>query len=372
MEYEGPADRIRIAGNSTEHSIPGHMQFSAAKIASMVGGRVDGDAEASVSSFAKIEEAGQGQLAFLANPKYEDHLYTTRASVVIVHSGLVPRAPITASLVRVDDPYGAFAKLLAAYQEMATQRPSGIEQPSHVAPSARVGKDVYIGAFAYVAEGAVVGDGAQIYPQAYVGRNARIGEGSVLHPGVKVYHDCIIGNHVTVHAGCVIGGDGFGFAPQKDGSYAKVPQIGHVVIEDHVEIGANTCIDRATMGATVIRKGTKLDNLVQIAHNVEVGSDNVIAAQAGISGSTKIGDRVQIGGQAGLAGHITIAEGTRINGQSGVTKSIRKARSAVNGTPAFEHSDYLRSQAVFRKLPDLERRILELEALVRQLQPDRD
>ncbi|NDC77995.1 MAG: UDP-3-O-(3-hydroxymyristoyl)glucosamine N-acyltransferase, partial [Chitinophagia bacterium] len=329
------------------------------------------DAGACVTSFAKIEEAAQGQLAFLANPKYEDHLYTTRASVVIVHSGLVPRVPVAASLVRVDDPYGAFAKLLATYQQMTEHRPSGIEQPSHVAPGARIGKDVYIGAFAYVAEGAVVGDGAQIYPQTYVGRNAHIGEGSVLHPGVKVYHDCVIGKHVVVHAGTIIGGDGFGFAPQKDGSYAKVPQLGRVVVEDHVEIGANTCIDRATMGATVIRKGTKLDNLVQIAHNVEVGSDTVIAAQAGISGSTKVGDRVQIGGQAGLAGHITIAEGSRINGQSGVTKSIRKARSAVNGTPAFEHTDYLRTQAVARKLPELEKRILELEALVRQLRSER-
>lgn len=347
------------------------MEFSAAKIASMVGGRVDGDEDACVNSFAKIEEAGRGQLAFLANPKYEDYLYNTRASVVIVHSGLVPRSPVAASLVRVDDPYGAFAKLLAVYQQMTAHRPSGIEQPSHVSPVARIGRDVYIGAFAYVAEGAVVGDGAQIHPLAFVGRNARIGEGTVLHPGVKVYHDCVIGNHVVVHAGTVIGGDGFGFAPQKDGSYAKVPQLGHVIVEDHVEIGANTCIDRATMGATVIRRGTKLDNLVQIAHNVEVGSDTVIAAQAGISGSTKVGDRVQIGGQAGLAGHITIAEGSRINGQSGVTKSIRKERSAVNGTPAFEHADYLRTQAVSRKLPDLEKRLLELEALVRQLQSER-
>lgn len=343
------------------------MEFSAAKIASMVGGRVDGDAAACVTSFAKIEEAAQGQLAFLANPKYEDHLYTTGASVVIVHSGLVPRGPVGASLVRVDDPYGAFARLLTAYQQMATYRPAGIEQPSYVAPGARIGKDVYIGAFAYVAEGAVVGDGAQIYPQAYVGRNARIGEGSVLHPGVKVYHDCIIGNHVTIHAGSVIGGDGFGFAPQKDGSYAKVPQIGHVIVEDQVEIGANTCIDRATMGATVIRRGTKLDNLVQIAHNVEIGTDTVIAAQAGISGSTKVGNRVQIGGQAGIAGHISVAEGSRINGQSGVTKSIRRTNTAVNGTPAFEHTDYLRAQAVARRLPDLEKRILELETLVRQL-----
>jgi UDP-3-O-[3-hydroxymyristoyl] glucosamine N-acyltransferase len=347
------------------------MEFSAAKIASMVGGRVDGDADASVNSFAKIEEAAEGQLAFLANPKYEDYLYTTRASVVIVHSGLVPRMPVIPSLVRVDDPYGAFAKLLSTYQQLTAYRPSGIEQPSHVAPGASIGRDVYIGAFAYVAEGAVVADGAQIHPMAYVGRNARVGEGTVLHPGVKVYHDCVIGSHVVVHAGSVIGGDGFGFAPQKDGSYAKVPQLGRVIVEDHVEIGANTCIDRATMGATVIRRGTKLDNLVQIAHNVEVGSDTVIAAQAGISGSTKVGDRVQIGGQAGLAGHITIAEGARITGQSGVTKSIRKAGATVNGTPAFEHTDYLRTQAVSRKLPDLEKRILELESLVRQLQSER-
>jgi len=347
------------------------MEFSAAQIASMVGGRVDGDPAAAVTSFAKIEEALAGQLAFLANPKYEDHLYTTHASVVIVRSDLRPRTAVDATLVRVEDPYGAFALLLTAYQRMAAHRPSGIEQPSHVAPDASIGKDVYIGAFAYVAEGAVVGDGAQLHPQTYVGRNARIGKGSVLHPGVKIYHDCIIGDDVTIHAGCVIGGDGFGFAPQPDGTYAKVPQIGRVVVEDHVEIGANTCIDRATMGETRIRQGAKLDNLIQIAHNVEVGADTVIAAQAGVSGSTKVGRNVQIGGQAGIAGHLAIADGSRINGQSGVTKSIRRPNTAVNGTPAFEHTDYLRAQAVSRKLPDLEKRILELEGLVRQLLAER-
>ena len=343
------------------------MQFSAAQIASIITGRVEGDPATPVSAFSKIEEAVAGQLAFLANPKYEEYLYTTGASVIIVNETLELRSPVNATLIRVPDAYSAFARLLSAYQDIIALQLSGIEQPSHIAPTAILGERVYVGAFAYLADHVTIGNDSKIHPQVYLGRNVRIGNNTVIHPGVKIYHDCVIGDHVIIHAGAVIGSDGFGFAPQADGTYHKVPQIGNVVLEDRVEIGANACIDRATMGSTIIRQGSKLDNLIQIAHNVEVGRNNVIAAQAGISGSTKIGDHVQIGGQAGIAGHITIAEGTRINGQSGVTKAIKTPNTALNGTPAFDYKASLRTQALVRHLPELERRMQELENLVQQL-----
>lgn len=343
------------------------MQFSAAQISSIINGRVEGDPSASVSSFAKIEEANAGQLAFLANPKYEEYLYSTGASVIIVNDTLELKSPLSATLIRVPDAYSAFARLLSAYQDIVSLQLSGIEQPSHIAATASVGERVFVGAFAYLADNVVVGNDTKIHPQVYLGRNVRVGNNTVIHPGVKIYHDCVIGDHVIIHAGTVIGSDGFGFAPQADGSYNKVPQIGNVVVEDHVEIGANSCIDRATIGSTIIRQGSKLDNLIQIAHNVEVGRNNVIAAQAGVSGSTKIGDHVQIGGQAGIAGHITIAEGTRIGGQSGVTKAIKTPNTALNGTPAFDYKSSLRTQALIRQLPELERRMQELEILVQQL-----
>jgi UDP-3-O-[3-hydroxymyristoyl] glucosamine N-acyltransferase len=343
------------------------MQFTAAQISSIINGRVEGDPSSSVSSFSKIEEANAGQLAFLANPKYEEYLYTTGASIIIVNETLDLKSAITATLIRVPDAYSAFARLLTAYQDIISLQLSGIEQPSHIAPTATLGERVFVGAFAYLADQVTVGNDTKIHPQVYLGRNVRIGNHTVIHPGVKIYHDCVIGDHVIIHAGTVIGSDGFGFAPQPDGSYHKVPQIGNVVVEDHVEIGANACIDRATMGSTFIRAGAKLDNLIQLAHNVEVGRNTVIAAQAGVSGSTKIGDHVQIGGQAGIAGHITIAEGTQINGQSGVTKAIKTPKSVVTGTPAFNYTAALRAQAVTRHLPELEKRLLELESLVHQL-----
>ena len=347
------------------------MQFSAAQIAAMIGGKVEGDPSAAVSSFAKIEEAVNGQLAFLANPKYEDHLYTSGATVIIVNENLELRAPVKPSLIRVPDAYSAFALLLTKYQEIMALQTTGIQEPSYISPSAVIGTDVFIGAFAYIADNAVIGDKARIYPHTYVGSNARVGSNTVLHPGVKVYHDCIIGNNSIIHAGAVIGSDGFGFAPQSDGSYKKVPQIGNVVVGDNVEIGANTCIDRATMGSTIIRSGAKLDNLIQIAHNVEVGSHTVIAALAGISGSTKIGNHVQIGGQTGTVGHISIADGTRINGQSGIYKSIKTPNTAVGGSPANDYRTTLRLQALTRHLPELERRIKELEEMIRQLNAEK-
>jgi UDP-3-O-[3-hydroxymyristoyl] glucosamine N-acyltransferase len=267
----------------------------------------------------------------------------------------------------VPDPYSAFATLLAKYQEMIAQQMTGIQEPAYIAKSATLGENVFVGAFAYVGENVRLGNQVKIYPNVYIGNNVTIGEGSILHPGVRIYHDCVVGKNVSIHAGTVIGSDGFGFAPQADGSFKKVPQIGNVVIEDNVEIGANSTIDRATMGSTLIKSGAKLDNLIQVAHNVEVGHNTVIAAQAGVSGSTKIGNNVMIGGQAGIVGHIQIADSVKINAQSGVSKSIKVPHSAVTGSPAFDYTSALRSQAVTRNLPELEKRIIELENLVRQL-----
>lgn len=343
------------------------MKFTAGQIAALIKGKVEGEAGVTVSSFGKIEEAGEGQLAFLANPKYEDYLYTTNASIIILNETLQLERSIKATLIRVKDPYSAFATLLDQYQQMKTQALSGVQEPSYIHATAKMGNQVFIGAFAYIGENVVLGDGVKIFPNSYLGANVVIGENSIIHPGVKIYHDCIIGKNVKIHAGAVIGSDGFGFAPQADGSFIKVPQIGNVVVEDNVEIGANATIDRATMGSTVIKTGVKIDNLVQVAHNVEVGHNTVIAAQAGVSGSTKIGKNVMIGGQAGIVGHIQIADGTKINAQSGVSKSIKSPNTAVTGSPAFEYTSALRSQAVNRNLPELEKRLSELEHIIKSL-----
>jgi UDP-3-O-[3-hydroxymyristoyl] glucosamine N-acyltransferase len=343
------------------------MQFSAAQIAMMINGKVEGNPEAAVASFGKIEEAQAGQLAFLANPKYEEYLYTTGASIIIVADTQELKQPISATLIKVADAYTAFATLLDKYQQIKRQQLQGIQQPSYVSASAKIGENVFIGAFVYVGDNAVIANGAKIYPHGFIGDNVQVGENSTLHAGVKIYHECIIGNNVTIHAGTVIGSDGFGFAPQADGSLKKVPQIGNVIIEDGVEIGANTTIDRGTIGSTLIKSGVKLDNLLQIAHNVEVGNNSVIAAQAGISGSTKIGNNVMIGGQVGIVGHIKIADGSKINAQSGVSKSIKIPNSAVTGSPAFDYTAALRSQVAARSLPELEKRVMELEKLVKSL-----
>lgn len=324
-----------------------------------------------VDSFGKIEEAKSNQLTFLANPKYEDYLYTTQASIVILNESYELKEPVKPTLIRVPDAYTAFALLLSKYQEMATQQMKGIQQPSYIPDSVKIGENVFVGAFAYFGENVKIGNNTKIYPNAFIGDNVQIGDNCVIHPGVRIYYGCILRNNVVVHAGTVIGSDGFGFAPQSDGSFKKVPQIGNVVIEDGVEIGANTTIDRATIGSTVIKAGAKLDNLIQIAHNVEVGHNTAIAAQAGVSGSTKIGDNVMIGGQAGLVGHIQIADGSRINAQSGVSKSLKTPGATVTGSPAYDYTSALRSQAVFRNLPELEKRISELEDLVRQLMAER-
>ena len=346
------------------------MTFSALQIAALINGKTEGNANISVHSFGKIEEAEDGQLAFLANPKYEEYLYSTRASVIIINEALELKQPVTATLIRVADAYTAFAKLLSTYQQMMQQQMIGIQQPVYISSSAAYGENVFIGAFAYLSDNVKVGNGTKIYPNAYLGNNVKIGDNSILHAGVKIYHDCLIGSNVIIHAGTVIGSDGFGFAPQADGSFQKVPQIGNVIIENNVEIGANTTIDRATMGSTIIKSGAKLDNLVQIAHNVEVGNSTVIAALAGISGSTKIGKGVMIGGQAGLAGHLQVEDGSKINAQAGLGKSL-KAGSSVTGSPAYDYNKAIRSQAIARNLPEMEKRIKELEALVKQLMSER-
>ncbi|MFN4808171.1 MAG: UDP-3-O-(3-hydroxymyristoyl)glucosamine N-acyltransferase [Bacteroidota bacterium] len=340
------------------------MKFTALQIATHISGTIEGDETTSVNGFSKIEEGKEGDISFLANPKYEDHLYATKASIVVVSNVLELRETVKPTLIRVSDPYASFAKLMRYYQNLLSTNLVGIEQPSFVHPSAQIGKNVYIAAFTYVGENVVIGDNVKLYPHTFLGNGVTVGDNTTIFAGVKIYHLCSIGNHVLIHAGTVIGSDGFGFAPQSDGIYKKVPQLGNVTVEDYVEIGANVCIDRATMGSTTIKMGTKLDNLVQIAHNVEVGQNTVVAAQAGISGSTKIGNHVTIGGQAGIVGHIQIADGAKINGQSGISKSIREKDTTVTGSPAFEFSSAMRSQAIFRRLPDLDKKIKELENLV--------
>lgn len=342
------------------------MTFTAAQIAALINGKIEGDANTVVGSFGKIEEAKQGQLAFLANPKYEEYLYSTGASVIIINESLELKQSVAATLIRVPDAYTAFATLLATYQQMMQQQLNGVQQPVYISSSASYGQNVFIGAFAYLGDNVKVGNNSKIYPNVYLGNNVKVGDNCIIHPGVKIYHECVLGNNVIIHAGTVIGSDGFGFAPQADGSFQKVPQIGNVVIEDNVEIGANTTIDRATIGSTIIKTGAKLDNLIQVAHNVEIGNSTVVAAQTGISGSTKVGKGVMIGGQAGIVGHISIGDGAKINAQSGVSKSIDPGK-AVTGSPAYDYTAALRSQAVSRKLPELEKRIKELEALVKQL-----
>jgi UDP-3-O-[3-hydroxymyristoyl] glucosamine N-acyltransferase len=348
------------------------MEFTAQQIAAIINGRIEGNPSATVQSFGKIEEAVQGQLAFLANPKYEEFLYTTKASIIIINESQELKEPVDSTFVRVPDAYSAFAILLQTYEKLVSNKLQGIQEPSYISKTAHLGEHIFIGAFSYVGENVKVGKNVKIYPHSFIGDNVIIGDNCILHPGVKIYHDCVLSNQVIIHAGTVIGGDGFGFAPQNDGTYKKVPQIGNVVIEDDVEIGSNCSIDRATIGSTIIKSGAKLDNLIQIAHNVEIGNHTVIAAQTGVSGSTKIGNKVMIGGQVGIVGHISIADGSRINAQSGVSKSMKLANSIVTGSPAYDYTSMLRSQAVFRSLPEMEKRIAELEQLIKQLVAEKE
>lgn len=340
------------------------MQFSAQQIAQLLQGTVEGDANVCVHSFAKIEEARPNDLAFLANPKYLPHLYTTQAGIILVNNDLVLEKPIVATLIRVEDAYSALATLLNLYN--SRQKPLvGIEQPCYIHETATIEEGVYIGAFSYIGAGAKIGKQTQIFPHSYIGANVTIGQNTTLYSGVKVYHNCQIGNHCILHAGVVIGSDGFGFAPQTDGSFQKIPQIGNVILKNFVEIGANTCIDRATMGSTILHDGVKLDNLIQVAHNVEIGENTVIAAQTGIAGSTKLGKNCLIGGQVGFVGHIVVADGTKINAQSGIAKSITTPNEAYGGSPAFAYKENVRANIVFKQLPDIEKRLREVEQQVK-------
>jgi len=329
------------------------MEFTAQQIAELLEGTVEGNPQVKVSNLAKIEEGKPGTLTFLANPKYEDFIYTTQSSLIIVNDSFVAAQPITATLVRVKDAYKSFAKLLDTYNQILHNR-TGIESPNFISVTATVGENIYVGAF------------------VYIGDNASIGDGTILFPGVKVYTDCHIGKQCRIHAGVVIGADGFGFAPQDDSNYMKVAQIGNVIIEDHVEIGSNTTIDRATLGSTIIRKGVKLDNLIQVAHNVDIGEHTVIAAQTGIAGSTKIGRFCMIGGQVGIVGHLVIADKVKIAAQSGIGTSILNEGDILQGSPAYFIGDYKKSYIGFRKLPELQARIEELEKLVKELQPQKN
>lgn len=337
------------------------MKFTAAQIALLVNGSVEGNANATVGNIGKIEYGKEGDLSFLANPKYEEYLYSTKASIVLVNQSLQLKQTVSSTLIRVPDAYAAFAKLLNHYQQLSTQQLTGIQQPSFIDDTATYGINCFIAAFCYLGKNVKIGNNVKLFSGVVLGNNVTIADNTILHPGVKIYNDCVLGKNVLIHAGTVIGSDGFGFAPNADGSYNKVPQIGNVIIEDDVEIGANTTIDRATIGSTLIKKGTKLDNLIQIAHNVEVGSNTVIAAQAGVSGSTKIGSGVMVGGQAGIVGHLAIANGSKINAQSGVTKTIKQEGTYVTGTPAYDYNAALRSQVVARSLPEMEKRIKALE-----------
>lgn len=337
------------------------MEFTVKQIAGLLGGEIEGDENLKVNQLAKIEEGKAGAISFLSNLKYEPYLYTTEASAVIIDKRFEPRQAIKTTLIRVDNSYTAFTQLLQVYEQILKGNKQGIEQPSYLGENSKVGEGLYLGAFAYVGKNCTIGQNVKIYPQAYIGDNVQIGDNCVIHSGVKIYNNSIIGKNCVFFANAVIGSDGFGFAPQPDGSYKTIPQLGNVVIEDNVSIGAGATVDCATMGSTILRQGVKIDNLVQVGHNVEIGKHTVIAAQVGIAGSTKIGECCTIGGQAGFGGHIYVANKTKVGGQSGVNRTWEKEGLSLNGTPAIELQDSLRALAVFRKLPLLEKRVYELE-----------
>jgi len=343
------------------------MEFSAEQIAGILNGEVVGDADITVRGLSKIEEGTEGTLSFLSNPKYEEYIYTTGASICIVNNSFTPSKsiPSTLTMIKVEDAYSCFAKLLEFYDQMRKKEPK-IESPSFIAESATIGSDLYLGAFGYIGENSIIGNNVVIYPNVYIGENVKIGDNCILHPGSTVYVDCVIGHNCTIHAGTIIGADGFGFAPNENGEFQKIPQIGNVIIEDNVEIGSNCTIDRATMGSTVIKQGVKLDNLVQIAHNVEIGQNTVMAAQVGVAGSTKIGNNVMIGGQAGIGGHIHVADGTKIVAQSGIPNTIRKADTLM-GSPGIPLEDFKKSYFGFRKLPQILKRLQEIENKIKDL-----
>lgn len=341
------------------------MVFTAQQIAGYTGGTVEGDPNVTIGTFAKIEEGVEGALSFLANPQYEDYIYETKSSVVLVNKDFQPSREVKATLVRVDNAYESVAKLLQLYQSMQQKR-VGIDSLAYIHPSAKIGKDCYIGPFVAIAEGVEIGDGVVLHPHVTIGRNGKVGSNTEIYSNAVIYHDCIVGNNCILHAGCVIGADGFGFAPTPNG-YDKIPQIGIVTIEDNVEIGANTCIDRSTMGSTIIRKGVKLDNLVQIAHNVEVGQNTVMSAQVGVAGSSKVGEWCMFAGQVGIAGHIKVGDRTTLGAQSGLSGGnlAKNGGATLMGYPAVEHKKFAKNMAALNSLPDL---LKEVAALKKELE----
>lgn len=345
------------------------MEFSAKQIAEFIHGKIEGDENATVNTFAKIEEGKKGAISFLSNPKYTHYLYDTESSVVLVDEALELTRQTKATLIRVSNAYESVAKLLQLYESMKPKK-QGIDSMAFVSSTAKIGEGCYVGAFAYIGDNVEIGDNCQIYPHATIYDNTKIGNNCIIYPNASIYHDCRIGNNVTLHSGCVIGADGFGFAPSQDG-YDKIPQIGIVTIEDNVEIGANTCVDRSTMGSTYIRNGVKLDNLIQIAHNVEVGKNTVMAAQVGVAGSTKVGEWCMFGGQVGMAGHITIADRTNVGAQAGIPGNVRRPDTTILGTPAYDAKGFMRSSAIFRKLPDMYAQLNNLQQEIEKLKNNR-
>lgn len=338
------------------------MKFTARQLSVLLNGEIEGDPEVYIENLSKIEEGVPHTVSFLANEHYIPYIYNTDASIIIVNRSLQLEKPVksTCTLIRVDDSRIGFAKLLEAYNKIKNNK-SGIEQPVFVSKSASLGTNIYLGAFAYIGDNAVIGNNVKIFPNSHIGDNVKIGDNTVIYAGVKIYSDCFIGADCTIHSGVVIGGDGFGFTPNSENNYQKMIHTGTVILEDHVEIGSNTTIDRATLGATIIRKGVKLDNLIQVAHNVEIGENTVIAAQTGIAGSTKIGKNCMIGGQVGFVGHLTIADGVKVAAQSGINASIKEIGAIVQGSPAFSIGEYKRSYVLFKNLPQLKEIIGKLE-----------
>ena len=343
------------------------MEFTAGQVAAYINGTVEGDVNAVINNFAKIEEGVPGAISFLANPQYEHFIYETQSSVVLVNEDFTPTQPVSATLIRVKNAYEAVSRLLQLYESMKPKR-TGISSLAFIAETAKVGKDVYIAPFVAIGDYAEVGDGAELHPHATIGARAKVGKDTIMYSNSVVYHDCVVGNRCILHAGCVVGADGFGFAPTAEG-YEKIPQIGIVTIEDDVEIGANTCIDRSTMGSTVVHKGVKLDNLVQIAHNVEVGANTVMSAQTGVAGSAKIGEWCMLGGQVGVAGHITLGDRVYAGAQSGLTggRKLKNGHCTVMGYPAIEHQNFARSAAVYKNLPELAKQVNELQKEIDEL-----
>lgn len=342
------------------------MEFTAATIAGFLKGEIEGNPETKVNTIAKIEEGREGALSFLANPKYEHYLYTTESSIVLVNMDFIPSSPVKATLIRVKNAYEAFASLLTMVDQ-SRPRKKGIHPSAIIETGTVIGADVYIGAYAFIGENCTISDGCRIYPHAYIGDNTHLGKDCLVYSGVTIYHECMIGNSCTIHAGSVIGSDGFGFAPQSDNEFMKIPQIGNVILEDNVEIGANVAIDRATVGSTIIRRGVKIDNLIQIGHNVEIGENTVMAGQSGVAGSAKIGKNCMFAGQVGVAGHLKVADGTRAAAQTGIAGDIKQENSTIMGSPAFDHKLYLKSYVVFRKLPELKSKIEAIEKQIESL-----